>query len=80
MLGVIVEVPLKQGLDVLAAFADGRVRYLNQSGKVAILEEGGAPKVEALAKELITVSQPVVDQIGLWDQSVCLRLAKEMSE
>lgn len=36
LLGVIVEVPLEQGLDVLAAYPDGRVRYLNQSGKVAV--------------------------------------------
>jgi len=34
LLGAIVEVPLEQGLDVLAAYPDGRVRYLNQSGKV----------------------------------------------
>jgi hypothetical protein len=68
LLGVVVEVPLPQGLDVLAAFADGRVRYLNQSGRAAIFEEGGAPQVEALAKELIGVSQPVVNQIGPWDQ------------
>lgn len=69
LLGVIVEVPLQQGLDVLAAFADGSVRYLNQSGKVAIFEEGGAPKVESLAKELIDASQPLVNQIGPWDQT-----------
>ncbi len=68
LLGVIIEVPMQQGLDVLAAFADGRVRYLNQSGKIAVFEEGGAPKVEALAKELVAVSQPVVNQIGPWDK------------
>lgn len=67
LLGVIVEVPLKQGLDVLAAFSEGGVRYLNQSGKVAIFEGQGNP-VEALAKELISASQPVVNQIGPWDK------------
>jgi hypothetical protein len=67
LLGVIVEVPQKGGLDVLAAFAEGGVRYLNQSGKVAVFEGDGHP-VEKLAKELVEVSQPVVSQIGPWDK------------
>jgi hypothetical protein len=67
ILGVIVEVPLEQGLDVLAAFSEGGVRYLNQSGKVAIFEGEGNP-VESLARELVALSTPVVDQIGPWDE------------
>jgi hypothetical protein len=67
LLGVIVEFPMQQGLDTLAAYPDGRVRYLNQSGKVAIFE-GGPPEVEALAKELVAVSQRVVNAIGPWEQ------------
>jgi hypothetical protein len=67
VLGVIVEVPLEQGLDVLAAFSDGGVRYLNQSGKVAIFEGGGNP-LEAAARELVAQSRIVVDQIGPWDK------------
>ena len=68
ILGVIVEVPQIQGLDVLAAFADGGVRYLNQSGNVVVFEGQGNP-VEALAKQLVAVSQPVVERIGPWDGS-----------
>ena len=68
LLGVIVEVPLEEGLDVLAAFAEGGVRYLNQSGKVAVFEGPGNP-VETRAKELLAVSQPVVDQIGPWEKN-----------
>ncbi len=67
LLGVIVEVPLEKGLDVLAAFADGGVRYLNQSGKVAIFEGQGNP-VEGLAKELVSASQPIVNEIGPWEK------------
>ncbi len=67
LLGVIVEVPQKGGLDVLAAFAEGGVRYLNQSGKIAIFEGNGHP-VENLAKELVAVSLPVVNQIGPWEK------------
>ncbi|MCL2310611.1 MAG: hypothetical protein FWC42_10180 [Proteobacteria bacterium] len=68
LLGVIVEVPLEQGLDVLAAFSEGDVRYLNQSGKVVIFEGRGNP-VEGLAKELIAVAQPVINEIGPWDKN-----------
>jgi hypothetical protein len=67
LLGVIVEVPLQEGLDTLAAYPDGRVRYLNQSGKIAIFE-GGPPEIEALAKELVAVSQNLVNAIGPWDE------------
>ena len=67
ILGVIVEVPLEKGLDALAAFVEGGVRYLNQSGKVAIFEGSGNP-VEGLAKELVAVSQSLVNQIGPWDK------------
>jgi len=67
LLGVIIEVPLQQGLDVLAAFSEGGVRYINQTGKVAIFEGKGNP-VEVLAKELVSVSQPLVNQIGPWDR------------
>ncbi len=67
LLGVIVEVPLQNGLDVLAAFSEGGVRYLNQSGKVVIFEGQGNP-VEDLAKELVSASQPIVNKIGPWDK------------
>ena len=67
ILGVIVEVRLQNGLDTLAAFSEGGVRYLNQSGKIAVFEGAGHP-VEGLAKELVSVSQNLVDQIGPWDQ------------
>jgi hypothetical protein len=65
LLGVVVEVPMERGLDTLAAYSDGRVRYLNQSGKVAIFE-GGVPEVESLAKELVAASQGLLSTIGPW--------------
>ena len=38
LLGTIIEFPQRGGLDTLAAFADGRVRYINQTGHPAIFE------------------------------------------
>lgn len=68
LLGVIVEVPLEKGLDILAAYPDGRVRYINQTGKMTIIE-GGSRQIEILAKELIKNSQPIVTQIVPWDKA-----------
>lgn len=66
LLGVIVEVALDGGLDVLAAYADGRVRYINHTGKAAVFE--GVPlELAAKAKEAIEFAQVAVNQIGPWD-------------
>ena len=59
---------MAQGLDVIGAFADGGVRYLNQSGKAAIFEATG-DQVAVLAKELVAVAQPLVERIGPWDKT-----------
>jgi hypothetical protein len=67
ILGVIVEVPVEQGLDVLAAYPDGRVRYLNHSGKIAVFE-GGPQDVAQGAKELVALSRNLINQIGPWEE------------
>lgn len=65
ILGVIIEVGLETGNDTLAAFADGSVRYINQSGKLAIFE-GVPPEVAAHAKSLVATSRITVNKIGPW--------------
>ena len=64
VLGVVIEVPLDRGNDVLASYADGSVRYLNQSGKIGILEPG-VPDVEPLVKAEIVEAQHVAAQLPL---------------
>lgn len=64
LLGVIIEVPLSGGLDTLAAFSEGGVRYINQSGKLVVIE--GAEGFLPVVKKLFSVSEPVVSQIGPW--------------
>lgn len=66
LLGVIVEVPLAGGLDTLAAFSEGGVRYINQTGKLAVLED--VPSVRPLVQRLFDAARPVVDHIGPWDK------------
>jgi len=67
LLGVIVEVPLPGGLDVLAVFDDGRIRYINQSEKMAIFEATPA-ELAAPAQALLARSKDLVRQIGPWDR------------
>lgn len=66
LLGVVVEVPLAGGLDVLAAFSDGGVRYINQTGKLAVLE--GVPSIKPTVARLLEASEAVVARIGPWDK------------
>jgi len=66
LLGVILEMPQRGGLDTLAAYADGRVRYINHCSAASIFE-GGPLVVETLARELILAAQPLVQSIGPWD-------------
>ena len=42
LLGMIVEIALDEGLDTLAAYADGRIRYINHAGGMSIVEDGTA--------------------------------------
>lgn len=67
LLGVIMEVPQDEGLDTLAAFADGSVRYINQSGRMAVVE-GELAALKPTLTALFAASQTVVDKIGPWDK------------
>ncbi len=66
LLGVVVEMPLSGGLDTLAAYSDGGVRYVNQSGKLVAIE--GVASFRPLVEDLFAASQPVVSKIGPWDK------------
>lgn len=66
LLGVIIEVPLSDGLDVLAAYSEGGVRYINQTGKIAVFER--VPQLQSLIEELMAVSEQVVRAIGPWTE------------
>jgi len=68
LLGAIIEVRLAEGLDTLAVFTDGGVRYINHSGKMAIVEgETGLFKKEIEA--VLAASNPIVAVIGPWGKA-----------
>jgi hypothetical protein len=64
--GVVVEVSLQDGLDVLAAYADGGARYLNWSGAAVVWDAPSArfqPEIEAV----IRAGTAIALRIGPWD-------------
>ena len=65
LLGVIVEVHLDVGLDVLAAYCDGTARYLNHSESTVIWETETAD-VSAAIKNLLEASRFAITQLGPW--------------
>lgn len=67
LLGVIIEVGLPGGLDVLAAFDDGGARYFNQAEKLLIWETRTEQSTQ-LINQLFTESLRVVQRIGKWDK------------
>src|SRR5436190_14148798 len=67
LLGVIVEVPLQEGLDVLAAFGDGTMRYINHTGKRAVVETA-TKEMAAKGKQLLKAAEAAVGRIGPWDK------------
>lgn len=66
-LGTIIEVGLADGLDTMAVFSDGGVRYINCSGKVIVVE-GRPNPFDDETTAVIEASQPIVRAIGPWDK------------
>ena len=67
LLGVIIEVRLDDGLDVLASFSDGTARYINLTGKMIIWETTDETS-NRITQDLFIKSREIVKQIGVWDK------------
>jgi hypothetical protein len=66
--GVVIEVPVDAGRDVLAAYRDGSARYLNHSGAALVVDAGPASVTTAVAA-VIAAAQPVADVGGVWEDA-----------
>jgi hypothetical protein len=64
--GIIVEVALERGLDIIAAFVDGSVRYFNYSGAAVVWDEKDE-EIDRIVTELLTAGQGIVDISEPWD-------------
>jgi len=67
LLGVVVEVGMPKGLDLLAAYADHRARYFNYSG-AGILWERPDDSLDSAVDDLLKAGSAVVHDIGPWGQ------------
>lgn len=68
LLGVVVEVPVAGGLDVLAVFKDGRIRYVNHSGRLAVIET--PPDQMAIKGDrVMRAGEAAIGRIGPWDKA-----------
>jgi len=67
LLGVIVEVGLEEGLDVLAAYQDGSARYINYTGKMILWDVPDKASAEITA-QLFMAGLNIVHRIGPWTE------------
>ncbi|MRG44147.1 hypothetical protein GFS24_03430 [Chitinophaga sp. SYP-B3965] len=78
ILAVIIEVGLKDGLDVLAVYQDGTARYINHAEKLLVWE-AQTPVSQQLISELLAAGEQAVAQIGPWDKERRLYPVKGMA-
>jgi hypothetical protein len=64
--GIVVEVALERGLDIIAAYADGSARYFNYSGAAVVWDEQDE-EIDRIVTELLTAGQGIVDISEPWD-------------
>lgn len=65
--GVVVEVGMQKGADIVAAYADGTARYLNFTGAGEFWERPN-DSLDAEIKALLEAGQKVANAIGPWDK------------
>jgi len=66
VLGVVIEVPIGPGLDLLAAYRDGTAQYHNHAGGAVV---GGRPdsRLDSYVDGLLAAGRDVVERIGPWE-------------
>jgi hypothetical protein len=68
VLGVVVEIGMPKGLDLVAAYRDHRARYFNYSG-AGVLWERRDESLDGLIDELLQAGAQVAKAIGPWKQA-----------
>lgn len=66
--GVVVEVGMQNGADIVAAYADHTARYLHHTG-TGIIWERPDPSLDAEIEALLKAGQSVANVIGPWEQA-----------
>lgn len=69
VVGVVLEVPVEDWLDTLAAYSDGRARYLNgKNGGMIIREVPDLTSLDSLVSEVIKAAKPLVEKAPVFDK------------
>ena len=66
LLGVIIEVPLDRGLDLLAAYPERSARYYNQAGGGIVWERPNESLDEPIVA-LLSAGQRILNEVGPWE-------------
>lgn len=66
LLGVVIEVAMPEGLDLLAAYADHTARYFNYSG-AGVIWDRPDPTLDTAIDALFQASSNVLPHIGPWE-------------
>jgi hypothetical protein len=68
VLGVVIEVGMPEGLDLLAGYLDHSARYYNFSGGGVVWEHPDK-SLDLVIDQLLAASKIIVDKIGPWEQA-----------
>ena len=68
VLGAVAEVSVDDQHDLLVAYRDGGVRYLNWSGSAAVLEPGNNADVDLRVAEWLAIADRLALIIGVWEE------------
>ncbi len=67
LLGIIIEMGMDKGVDVLAAYSDGTASYIDQSGKLAIRDVNDN-KSNLIIKELFSHGENIINNTAPFDK------------
>jgi hypothetical protein len=67
VLGVVAEIPVDGGHDLLAAYRDRTARYLNHAGGAVIWDQP-VPEIDSAIDEWLASGQAIANAIGPWDE------------
>lgn len=68
LFGVVLDVPLEQGWDTLAAYDDHTARYLNHGGGVIVWDVRD-PAMDALIDALLDTARPLLATVDAWESA-----------
>ena len=68
VMGVVAEMPVQIGHDVLAGYRDGSVRYLNYSGKIVVIEDRSLDGIQDALNAWFELALGMVGVLGPWEQ------------